>query len=164
MWFYFSLKWPLYSSHIIFSVLFSVVSSQCVCRHTCSVQCKASRAWSKNRRTHTGTAAAALADCCQPCPVWPTLDVSGIQEGLFQPAKEKPSLCYFYCHIKADQAKNTVTPFLFLSHQPHLCHVNNNSSGTDSSESWLMTHCCVLSTCSQIDIQGAGNHSSQLGF
>lgn len=41
-------------------------------------------------QTHTGTAAAAGADCCQPCPAWPTLNVSAIGEGLFQPVKEKP--------------------------------------------------------------------------
>lgn len=69
-----SRKLPLYISVVPFPSYFLLCHcSVCVCASG-----------------RTLTAAAAVADCCQPCPAWPTLYVTGIGEGLFQPAKEKP--------------------------------------------------------------------------
>lgn len=97
LWFLFFFpfqKWvpaaPSFTSCLIFCCVIPL--SVCVQRHMFnSVQSKQSTEYKDTHtHTHTGTAAAAVVVCCQPCPAWPTLDVSGIGEGLFQPAKEKP--------------------------------------------------------------------------
>lgn len=66
-------------------------------------------------RTHGSTAAAAEADCCQPCPAWPTLNVSGIREGLFQPAKEKPLSVASVVREKIKQLTAKAPPLLSSS-------------------------------------------------
>lgn len=114
-------------------------------------------------RTHRPTAAAAEADCCQPCPAWPTLNVSRIREGLFQPAKEKPLSVASVVREKIKQlTKSTTTAFQFsfflstisLKYQQKLIWYR---------QLWKLADGILLSPVN-INSHGAGERSSQMGF
>lgn len=164
-------EWPSCSSPVPFlSYVLVCHSSVCMCKKT-HVQLSAKQTQHRVKgHTHTHIYGHSCSSSCRLLSALPCLTHFGCfwnRRRAFPACEGKTPLCCFCCHGKADQAKeswSTTSPFQFLLYQQHLWHLNNNSSDTDSSESWLMTHCCVLSTYCWINSRGAGQHSSQMGF
>lgn len=147
--FYFTPKWPLYSSLVSFSVLCSVVSSLCLCRHMSKLgEKQAEHEETIGTHTHTHICRHSCGITCRLLSSLPCLTHFGCfwnTRRAFPACQVKTPLC---CRRKVDWGPSPMSLFTTIIH--------DISAITRQKSKLLCQH------TPRINIQGAGNHSSQI--